>query len=155
MQITGKNGLGSSLKKVLQISLLLGTIVVIILPFILNKIGISLIESVCIIYPNGVALIVITDKFIKLFDSLKLSNPFNEKNIIILKQAGITSVISSAFWLIDLLYEIIIVKSNNFVLLLTFGFFSLLFFGVFIALYMLSELFKQATEYKQENELTI
>ncbi len=155
MQVLGKKGLGNILKIFLEICFVLGIIVLIGLPFLLNKIGLSLNASAFIIYPNGTALLVITYKFIQLFDSLKNNNPFSHKNVKILKVTGVAALIGSAFWLIDLLYEIFLAKSEDVVSLLTLGFLTVLFLGVAIALYMLSELFKRATEYKEENELTI
>ena len=88
-------------------------------------------------------------------DSLKNNNPFSLKNVKILKVTGVTALVGSVFWFIDLLYEILLAKSEDVVSMLTLGFLSVLFLGVAIALYMLSELFKRATEYKEENELTI
>ena len=49
----------------------------------------------------------------------------------------------------------ILVKSEDIILILGLAFLSVLFFGVAIALYILSELFKQAYKYKEENDLTI
>ena len=72
-----------------------------------------------------------------------------------LKVTGIISLIGSVLWLIDFLYEIILVHSEDIVFNCTLLFLCILFLGVSIALYILSELFKQATEYKKENELTI
>ena len=100
-------------------------------------------------------LLLIANNFIKLFDSLKMDNPFTNSNVKILKNTAICSVIGSIFWLIDLLYEIILAKSTEIIFIVTLGFLCILFFGVSIALYILSELFKKATEYKEENELTI
>ena len=58
-------------------------------------------------------------------------------------------------WLINFLYEIILAKSSDIIFNSTLIFLSILFLGVSIALYIIAELMKQATEYKQENELTI
>jgi ABC-type amino acid transport system permease subunit len=102
-----------------------------------------------------VVLLIITYKFIGLFDSLKQNNPFCENNIKILKRTGIVSLIGSILWLIDFFYEIIVVKSDDIVFNATLIFLAVLFFGVSIALYILSELLKEATKYKKENELTI
>ena len=56
---------------------------------------------------------------------------------------------------IALTYEVVLAKSMEPLFILILGFLFILFIGVAIALYILSELFKQATEYKTENELTI
>lgn len=155
MKITGEKGIGKILKIFLQICFYTGVIVLIVLPFILNKFGFGLGASMYVIYPNGIILLIITHEFIKLFNSLRINNPFCEKNVKVLKTTGIVSLIGSIFWLIDFLYEIILAKSSDIVLNSTLIFLSILFLGVSIALYILSELLKQATEYKKENELTI
>lgn len=98
---------------------------------------------------------MITHNFIKLFNSLSNNNPFCINNIKILKKTSIISIIGCILWLIDFLYEIILAKSSDIILNSTLFFLSILFLGVSIALYIISELMKQATEYKQENELTI
>ena len=155
MKIVGEKGLGNILKNFLQICFYFGIVILIGLPFVLKLFGLSLNASAFIIYPNGIILLMIAHKFIELFDSLKKNNPFCEKNVKILKNTGVIAFVGSCFWIIDLLYEIILAKSFNIVFILAMSFLFILYFGVSIALYMLSELFKQATEYKNENELTI
>lgn len=155
MKVEGKKGIGNILKIFVQICFILGVIFLIVLPFILQQLGFKLGASIFIIYPNGIVLLIIAYQFIKLFDSLKNENPFCNTNVKILKRTGIVALVGAIFWLIDLLYEIILAKSNNIIFLGTLGFLTILFFGVSIALYILAELLKKATEYKEENELTI
>lgn len=155
MNLTGKKGIGNVLKIFLEICFYAGIIILIALPFVLNVMGFKLGASMFVIYPNGVILLIIAHKFIKLFDSLKNNMPFCIENTKIMKSAGLVSLIGALIWIIDLLYEIFLAKSDDFVFGCTLGFLAVLYFGVSIALYILSELFKQATEYKEENELTI
>ena len=155
MKITGEQGIGKIIKIFLQICFYMGIILLIALPFILNTVGFNLGASMYVIYPNGIILLIITYNFIKLFDRLRINNPFCEENVRILKTTGIVSIIGSVLWLIDFLYEIVLAKSTDIIFISTLLFLCILFFGVSIALYILSELFKQATEYKKENELTI
>ena len=155
MQILGEKGIGNVLKIFLQGSFYIGIIILITLPFIFNKLGFGLGASMYIIYPNGIILLLIIKKFIKLFNSLRFNNPFCERNVRVLKTTGVISLIGSIFWMLDFLYEIFLAKSEDIVSNTILLFLSILFFGVSIALYILSELFKQATEYKKENELTI
>ena len=155
MKIMGEKGIGNILQIFLEICFFIGIIILIILPFALNKMGLNLGASMYVIYPNGIILLIITYKFIKLFKSLKLNKPFCEENVKILKTTGIVSLIGSIIWLFDFIYEIFLAKSDDIILNTILLFLCVLFFGVFIALYILSELFKQATEYKQENDLTI
>ena len=155
MKITGINGLGNKLKILLTIAFYIGIISLIALPFVFNKFGLKLATAIFVLYPNGIVMLVIMKKFIELFDSLKKNEPFCMKNVEVFKVAGKASLIESILWFIDFIYEIILVHSDDIVFNSTVLFFSVLFFGVFIALYILSELFKEATKYKEENELTI
>ena len=155
MKITGKSGLGNILKIFLQICFVLGAVVLIVLPFGLNKLGFKLNASAFIIYPNGIVLLAITYQFIKLFDSLKNNTPFCDINVKILKATEVFAVIGAIFWLLDLLYEIFLAKSDDIVFMGVLTFLFILFIGVAVALYILAQLLKEATEYKKENELTI
>ena len=155
MQIAGEKGICKILKIFLQICFWGGIIILIALPFVLSQYGYNLRASMYVIYPNGIVLLIITHNFIKLFNSLRLNTPFCSENVKILKVTGIVSLIGSLLWLIDFLYEIILAKSFDIIFNSTLVFLSVLFLGVSIALYIIAELMKQATKYKQENELTI
>ena len=72
-----------------------------------------------------------------------------------MKNCCIASLVETALLIIDLLYMIFLVKSEDIFVLLVMVFMIILFIGVSIAFYILSELIKQATEYKKENDLTI
>lgn len=155
MRVTGKSGLGDILSKFLKICFWGGIIVLAILPFALHALGLNLNATALVIYPNGIVLLVIAYQFIKLFDSLKNENPFCDSNVKILKKTGIASVVEAGLWLFDLVYEIVLVKEFDIVFIAVLVFLIVLFLAVAIALYILAELFKEATRYKQENELTI
>lgn len=155
MKVTGKSGLGEVLKIFLQVCFWGGCIFLVLLPFILQSFGMHLNAAWVVIYPNGIVLLIITRKFINLFDSLKNNNPFCEENVKILKSTAIVSLVGSIFWLIDFIFEIGLAGATDIVLTITLAFLVVLFLGVSIALYILSELLKQATEYKKENDLTI
>ncbi len=155
MKITGKNGIGELLKNILQVCFYGGIIILIILPFALQLVGLHLNATAFVVYPNGTVLLVITYKFIKLFDSLKHNKPFCNENVKILKSTGIVALIGSFLWILDLIFEIVLAKTYDAMIIMVLLFLSILFFGVAVALYILAELLKQATEYKEENELTI
>lgn len=155
MKVVGEKGLGSLLKVLLELAFYTGIIIVISLPFVLTKFNINLGASIWIIYTCGLVLLAIVRQFIKLFDSLKNNNPFCMENVKTLRRSGVLSLVLAIFWLLDLLYEAFLAKSDEITTYLTFFFLFILFIGVSIALYILSELFKQAVEYKEENELTI
>ena len=55
----------------------------------------------------------------------------------------------------DFIFETFIVKNMSILVIIVLLFMFILFIGVTIALYILSELFNKAIEYKNENDLTI
>ena len=155
MYLLGENGLGKILKVFLQTCFFGGILLLIIWPFQLKLLGLKPNAVALVIYPNGIALLVIVYQFIGLFDSLKNNNPFCIENVKRMKYAGIASLIEAVLWGLDLVYEVVLAKTIEPLFITVLGFLFILFTGVAIALYILSELFKQATEYKKENELTI
>lgn len=155
MKILGEKGIGKIFKEFLQICFYGGIILLILLPFLLQSVGLHLNATAVVIYPNGIALLVIVYQFIGLFDSLKNNNPFCMENVKRLKYAGIASLVEAILWIIDLIYQVVLVKSTEAVFILILIFLFILFIGVAIALYILSELIRKGTEYKVENELTI
>ena len=155
MKILGENGLGRILKVFLQTCFIGGIILLIIWPFQLKLFGLKPNAVTLVIYPNGIALLAIVYQFIGLFDSLKNNDPFCMENVKRMKFAGIASLVEAMFWGLDLIYEVVLAKSTELLFIAGVLFLFILFIGVAIALYILSELFKQATEYKKENELTI
>ena len=150
MKILGKNGLGNILKIILQICFWGGIAFLITLPIILKRISIFEI----MLYLNGITMLVIVKQFIELFDSLKIEKPFCENTVKKMNTASIASVIMTVLFFIETIYRFALDNSDikiNCILV----FMTILFLGVAIALYILAELFRQATEYKSENDLTI
>lgn len=146
--------LGKILKYILIVGFIISIPIIITMPFLLKN-NISTINTIIIIYPNGILMLGIIYQFIKLFKSLEINNPFNYENVKILKNTGTISLIMSIFWIIDLIDMIFIIKNSYINYIIVLVFLAVLFFGVSIALYILSILFKQATDYKIENDLTI
>ena len=155
MEIFGEKGIGKFLKVLLQVCFWGGIAVLIVLPFLLQLVGLKLNATAFVIYPNGIALLVIVRQFIGQFDSLKNKKPFCIENVKRLKTSGIASLVETALWTIDLLYTVFLAKGADVIIVLVLAFLIILFAGVSIAFYILAELIKQATEYKEENELTI
>ncbi len=155
MKITGENGIGKILKFFLQIGFYVGIVFLIILPFILNKMGFNLKSCMFVLYPNGILLLLMIHKCIEFFNSLEQNKPFCDENVKIFKTTAIASLTSSILWFIDFIYEIIFMKSTDTIFYCILIFLCALFLGISIALFILSELFRQATEYKKENDLTI
>ena len=155
MEILGEKGIGKFLKVLLQVCFWGGIAVLIVLPFMLQMVGLKLNATAFVIYPNGIALLVIVRQFIGQFDSLKNKKPFCMENVKRLKTSGIASLVETALWTIDLLYTVFLAKGADVIIVLVLAFLIISFAGVSIAFYILAELIKQATEYKEENELTI
>lgn len=147
MKVYGKNGLGSILKVLLEIAFVLIIIMMIAVPFKIKKI--------IVFYPNIICLLVIIYAFIKLFDTLKKEEPFCKDTIKNINIAKIASATASVIWAMQTLYEIILVKYPDLLSVFILAFMFILFLGVSIALYILKELFIKATNYKEENDLTI
>lgn len=143
--------LGKVLKNILIIGFTLACILLVFVPFILSNVK----YTMFIVYPNGIVMLAITYQFIKMFKSLENNNPFTYNNVRILKNTSILSLIESILWFIDLFFLIFIVGNTYINYIVVLLFLTILFFGVFIALLILSKLIKQATIYKEENDLTI
>ena len=150
MKIVGTKGLGNILKIILQICFWGGITFLITLPIILKRISIFEI----MLYLNGITMLVIVKQFIELFNSLKIEKPFCENTVKKMNTASIASGIMTVLFFIETIYKFTLDNSDikiNCILV----FMTILFLGVAIALYILAELFRQATEYKSENDLTI
>ncbi len=154
MQVTGEKGLGSILKVILQVCYWGGIAILILLPIILLVMGENIGAFIYVLYPNGISMLVIVKQFIVLFDSLKENKAFSNNTVKRLKNASIVSLVMAILFVIQTIYEFFLIKADI-VFCLGLGFLVVLFFGVAIALYILSELFRQANEYKSENDLTI
>ena len=150
MKIVGKNGLGNIIKIILQICFWVGIAFLIILPIILKSISIFEI----MLYLNGITMLVIVKQFIELFDSLKIEKKFCNNTVKRMNIASIAAGIMTGLFFIETIYKF---ASNNSDIKINciLVFMTILFLGVAIALYILAELFRQATEYKSENDLTI
>ncbi len=151
MKIIGKGSLSNLIKICLQVIFGIGIIIMIFLPFLFKWYTLNIngtlpyIPSLILLYISGVPALVIVWKFIEIFKTLKEENPFIMSNVKNLKIVSICSLIIAIEYLIGLFF----VKSI----------FSIVVIGVFtiawLGLYILSELLKQAIQYKEENELTI
>ena len=146
------------LGKILNIILTIGFVcfipIFLLSPYMLKN-NTSILYSSLFIYPNGVLMLSIIIQFMRLFKSLEKDDPFTYKNVTILYITGIISFIMSIIWILDLIFMIFIVHNTyiNYIIVLLFLF--ILFLGVSIALFILSLLFRKATDYKLENDLTI
>lgn len=151
MKITGKTSLSNAIKIFLQLIFIMGIFVVILLPIWLKayctyiNTNLEYIPALIILYISGIPGLIIVYEFIKMFGTLKESNPFINENVKHLKICSICSLIIAIEYFIGIFA--------------TRAIFSIVAVGVFtvawLGLYILSELLKQAIEYKEENDLTI
>ena len=156
MKVKGNNGIGSLLKIFLQICMVIGALLLVFLYFILKANNLHFDWFTVMIYPCGILFLGLIYQFVGLFNSLKENNPFCNANVIKLNRGMIISFIISVLIVIALCFSIFLYGDYyTFSFNVCVGFICLLFFGVGIALYILNELFKEATIYKEENELTI
>ena len=146
--------MGNLLKKIVIVGIILAIPIIILVPFLLNN-NYSVIYSMIIVYPNGLLMLGIAYQFLKMFKSLEKNKPFTNENVNILKKTGYLSFSMSLLWIIDLFILVFGIKNNDLNYIIVIIFLSILFFGVGVALWLLSALFQKATVYKEENELTI
>lgn len=152
MKVFGNRGLGAILKVMLQISLVLGAILLLVFPYILHLAHEKWNIFWAIIIPCGLLCLVIIYEFTLMFKSLEEDNPFNEKNVIRLKVTMWSAFGLAVLFLIEALLAGFIYTERNVYFI---SFLSILFLGISIALHILKELFGKAITYKEENELTI
>lgn len=155
MRSTKTKTIANILIILLKISMIIGTVILLMLWKITDLLEIKFDLLVGLIYPSGILFLGFIYQFIKLFKQLKIEKPFTKETVRYLKTSMTLSFIIGFIILIALLLSIIIYPTYTLTVKISLTFFSILFFGVGIALYLLSELFKQATEYKEENDLTI
>lgn len=155
MKVIGKNGVGSILKVILQLSMVLGIVFLISLYWIVKSVKLNFNWFTACIYPCGISFLILVYQFIGLFNSLKESNPFCKENPKRMNIGMIASFITCIFIIIALLLTIFVYDIYTLELKVALTFIAILFFGVSIALYILKELFIEAINYKEENELTI
>ena len=160
MKVTGKKSLGSFIKIVIQFVFIIGIILLITLPSVTNYLikiwnldmrGFKL-PTALLFYITGTLVLKIIYNFIGLFDSLKQNNPFTMYTVERLKNSAILSIIIFSIYLLPIAYSAFI---KNVMEMIFFFIIGGIFFVLAIALYILAELFKQAVQYKEENELTI
>lgn len=151
MKITGKNSLSNFIEIFSKIIFILGIIITITLPFLLQKYiewfnpHLNYTFSLIILYVSSVPALIIIYSFIKIFKNLKKDNPFIMDNVKRLKIISVCSLIIAIEYIVGMffimsVFEIILIA---------------VFLIAWVGGYILSELLKKAIEYKEENDLTI
>ena len=139
----------------LKVGFVLSILILMGLYFITRLLRIHFDLFIIMIYPCGLLFTYMIYEFICLFKSLNNGNPFCKENVKILKNNMIISILIGVLVIVSLLIACFMFKYYSLQLKFALGFISLLFFIAAIAFYVLSELFNQATKYKEENDLTI
>jgi hypothetical protein len=152
MKVTGKGSLSSFVKVILEIVFILGIGVILTLPldlkWYLNNFDVRqdvYYPMLVILYISGALALIVVYKFTKLFKALRDNQPFIFENAKILKQISICCLLISVVYIGG-----IFVFQSVFPAII-----FMIFVIAWIGTYILSELFKQAVEYKEENDLTI
>lgn len=146
---------GKIIKIVLEIFSIIGILILLFLYSITKVIGIHYDLFIIFIYPCGVCFLYLVYEFIKLFDSLENNKPFCKDNIKRFKISMHLSFIISLLILIALVICNYVYNYYSLQLKVALIFMSFLFFCFSVCFYVLSELFRQANKYKEENDLTI
>lgn len=154
MKVIGKKSISQVLKIALQLIGILGCLIFLFLPWVLQEyirivhIGMDSVTyyaQLILLYVSGVPALVIIYQFIKLFDSLEKETPFIKENAKHLKIASYSSFLISIEYLVGLM-----AFTSVFAIII-----SAVFMIAGLGLAILSELFVQAVNYKEENDLTI
>lgn len=154
MKVKGKDGIGKFLKNILWIGLMFGGLLLLFLWPIFSWFDIKMNWFLFMIYPCGICFLIFVYQFIGLFEMLEKNSPFCQKTVSYLRKGMYLSYIIASLVIVALFF---IIFGYSYTLGIKFCilFIGVLFFGVGIALFILKELFQEATNYKEENDLTI
>ncbi len=146
---------GNLIRIFLQMFFVVGVLILIFLYNITKYFNIHFDWFIFMIYPCGILFLCLVYEFINLFKTLENKNPFCMDNV---KRFRYNMIFSFIICILVLLAFFIASFGYNYYsaqLKVALLFISLLFFAASIAFYILAGLFKQATIYKEENDLTI
>ena len=163
MKVLGKNSLSSVITAFLIILLLLCIVVVISGGIIVIRnfnllTSTNIARSLIVLYLSSIPAAVLIVQFLEIFRGLKKGDVFNNKNIKRLKISYFSSLIMGIMYLLNssLLFFAYKQESQWIPLYLMLTYILALVFLIFgIGLVVLTEIYKKAIKYKEENELTI
>lgn len=151
MKVTGKKSLSNFIEIGLKIIFVVGIIIYLTLPILLNKYVeifnpiLNYTAALVILYISGIPALIIVYAFIKMFETLKNDNPFVRENVTYLKIVSVCSLLISIIYIIGMFFIVSIFE------IVAIAIFIIAFLGT----YVLAELLRRAIEYKEENDLTI
>ena len=151
MKVTGKKSLSNFIEIGLKILFVVGIIIYLTLPILLNKYVeifnpiLNYTVALVVLYISGIPALIIIYAFIKMFETLKNDNPFVRENVTYLKIVSVCSLLISIIYIIGMFFIVSIFE------IVAIAIFIIAFLGT----YVLAELLRRAIEYKEENDLTI
>lgn len=162
MKILGKRSLSSIIKMFLWILLIICLLVVTIGGIIAIKEfnyfnTNNTLRSLIILYLSSIPASILIVQFIGIFKSLENSKIFDNQNIKRLKISYITSIIMGIMYLVNSIILFLSRADENWeiVYMLLMYVVTLVFLIFGVGLIVLSEIYKKAIKYKEENDLTI
>ena len=162
MKILGKKSLSTVIKVFLWILLTICLIVVILGGIVvINDFNFfnssNTLRSLIILYLSSIPAAILITQFIGIFKSLENNDVFDKENLKRLRISYISSIVMGLMYLINSIMLFFSSEDENWVIiymLLTY-IITLVFLIFGIGLIVLSEIYKRAIKYKEENDLTI
>lgn len=154
MRYTGKNSLATFIKILILLSGILGIIIMASLPWTLSwlmkifyegSVSNLYIFFIIILYVLGLSTLAILNELRIIFNSLEKTDPFTHRNVVALKRITVLCVVNCVVFLVK-----VFVANSLMTMVALFVFFVAMLFSL-----ILSEVFKKAVEYKEDNDLTI
>jgi len=153
MDILGEKGLSSLVKRLLDLVFLGGLGILITLPYVLrwymNALSLTSSENynflLGFLYITGVVCLVLVNEIRKIFKTLNRRNPFMLDNVKSLNRVGVACFIIAAAYLVKIFFYNSVLTAIITMVFIIAGLFSV----------VLAEVFRQAIEVKEENDLTI
>lgn len=151
MKVTGKKSLSNFIEICLKIVFIIGIIIYLTLPFLLNQYieyfnpVLNYTAALVMLYTSGIPALVIVWEFIKMFGTLKKDKPFILENVKCLRVVSLCSLIISIIYIIGMFFIVSVFE------IIAIAIFIIAWLGT----YVLAELLEKAIEYKEENDLTI
>ena len=162
MKILGKKSLSTVIKVFLWILLTICLIVVILGGIVvINDFNFfnssNTLRSLIILYLSSIPAAILITQFIGIFKSLENNDVFDKENLKRLRISYISSIVMGLMYLINSIMLFFSPEDENWVIiymLLTY-IITLVFLIFGVGLIVLSEIYKRAIKYKEENDLTI
>lgn len=153
MIILGEKGLSGYVKKLLDLVFFGGACIYLGLPVILKwyieKLGVNSKDNytflLVLLYFTGLFCLGIVFEMRKIFNTLNRRDPFMMDNVTSLRRMSIGAFVISGAYVVKIIFF------NSFLTVII----AMIFFIAGLFLVILAEVFKQAVEFKEENDLTI